>query len=126
MTVFPLLHILFFIAASFAPHGATQITVTGPDQVSHWVSTPNGWDKDKVVWSISGTTIVTRAAGKMPQSVDVSQFVSTVVTHDWQKEKIVTLAPGETLEKTNGGFILRLYFGRPSEKVYRITYGPKG
>ncbi|MHA3771542.1 hypothetical protein ACXR0O_08395 [Verrucomicrobiota bacterium sgz303538] len=125
MSVFPLLQILFFIAAYFAPKDATQITVAGPDVSVRWTLTANGWSNENKVWSLKGNSTVVRESGRADDVTNVTSFVKPALTHDWAKEKKVTLAPMQTLEKTKDGFVFRLNAGDRAENVYRITYGKK-
>jgi hypothetical protein len=123
MIALPLLQILFFVAAFFAPKDATRITLVGPNHSTHWTLTADGWAEEKKLWSVKGNSTVIRESGRSDEVVDVSSFVKAALAHDWAKEKKATLAARQTLEKTEDGFVFRLNAGGPAEQAYRITYG---
>jgi hypothetical protein len=122
MSVLPLLQILFFIAAYFAPQDATQIEVTGPDLSARWTLNGNEWAEGGGLWSVKGTSILRRESGKPDESVDVLPFVKQALTNDWKRDYLAQLSSHRSLEKVERGWVLRLNTGDASEKVYRITY----
>ncbi|HZP61140.1 MAG TPA: hypothetical protein VFB27_12520 [Opitutaceae bacterium] len=126
MSAYPILKILFFIAAFFAPKDASVITLAGPEHTTHWTWTANGWSQEKKLWSIKNYSVVIDESGQPKDVVDVATFVKAAITHDWTKEKKLMLNRMQSLEKTDDGFIFRENIGDSSERVYRITYGKKG
>lgn len=126
MTVFPLIHILFWIALITAPQGISQITITGPDKNWTWTKQESGWIQsgDNSVWTNEGNTIV-RKFGKKTDQQNVSNFVKGISVQDWGKTASLKLGPMTSLTKTGDSFVYVLNENDPTEKRYVIEFKKK-
>ncbi|MCC6485872.1 MAG: hypothetical protein IT364_00095, partial [Candidatus Hydrogenedentes bacterium] len=83
MNQFPLLEILFFIAAFFAPPDTAEIAVSGPDYSRKWVLSGGAWTDDGAVWSVRGRAVAVQKPPREDRITDVLEFVRVAIGHDW-------------------------------------------
>ena len=123
---YPLLQILLYIAMLFAPADTDRISITGPDHSCEMTLTGQLWkftgSDHAGLASIKDGTI-TLLSGGQRETLSVLEYVAAAVGNDWSKEPKVRLHEATTLEKSAGGFVLRVDEGKPGERVYRIKYG---
>lgn len=126
MSSFPLIHILFWIALMTAPHGASHITISGPDKSWTWTKQESGWiqSTDHSVWTNEGNTII-RKSGEKTDQQDVTEFVKGITVQDWGKTASLKLGPMTSLTKTGDSFVYILNEGDPTEKRYVIEFKKK-
>jgi len=125
LVVYPIVQILLYIAMFFAPPDADRISITGPDHSFELTRNGGGWEFTQQGRtgraSISNGSITIEADGNR-ESLSVARFVAATVGHDWNQQPKVTLHDSNTLEKTSGGYVLRIDDGKPGMKAYRITW----
>ncbi len=123
MTIYPLIHILFWIALACAPPHASRITIQGPDQSWTWTKQDSGWKRsvDKSVWTTSGPTVTSQTDEKTDKQ-DVSEFVKGVKEQRWNSAASLKLGPMKSLTKTGDAFIYTLNEGDPTQRRYVIAY----
>ena len=126
--VYPIVHILLYIAMWFAPPDVDRVSITCPDDAFELTRISGEWKfTSKEVSGIAaikdGKAIVT-VDGQVKE-IQAASFIASAIGHDWTKQPKVTLQDQNTLEKTAAGFVLRTDDGKPGMKEYRITFhGP--
>lgn len=121
--VYPLLHVLLYLAMQLAPVGTNRITIDGPQLDVVLQRADGGWDFDKGKQrgfvSIRDGKLMMKFGddrGEVPVAM-LTELVAGAVGNDWDKRPKVTLEEEATLEKTADGFVLV-----HEAKSYRIRY----
>ncbi len=120
----PLQSILFWIAVTLAPQGASQIVVKGPDATWAWTRQTSGWSAstDRSIWLAEGNTVTTSVKEEKKNAEDVGQYVQGIKDHDWKASATLELQPTASLAKEGEAFVYTLDEGTAAAKRFTIRF----
>jgi hypothetical protein len=106
MSAISLQELLFWIALVLSPPDTSQILVKGPEGTWAWTRQASAWSfsEDRSLWSVKGNSVLKAVGGKTGE-IDLGDLVAGVREHDWTKAAALKLSGGDTLSKTDKGFI---------------------
>jgi hypothetical protein len=116
----PLIQIIMFLAALYAPSNTAEIEIDHPDGVHAYVQDSGMWvsknDPDDA-YVIRGTKMLSSSG-----VIDLETELDGISGHDWAEESILKLGSGIEVLKTKKGLLIYPDGIRGSDEPIRVSY----
>lgn len=119
----PLIKLILFLAALYAPGNTAEIAIHHPDEVKVY-------QKDRGIW-VSTTNPEDAFSVKVPRLLtpkgffDLESEMDAAFNHDWSTESILTLSSGIEVLKTKEGLLIYPEGiqgdGEPIKVIYKLV-----
>jgi hypothetical protein len=121
----PLIKIIMFVAALYAPNNSTEFEIDHPDQVHTYVQNSDMWvskNDPNDAFVIRGVKILS-SSGVVDLETELGGILSG---HDWSQESVLKLSSGIEVLKTKDGLLVYPDGIRGSDEPIRVTYKVAG